>query len=147
MVLTKARLETSRAQRVLWLLEELKVEYELKTYKRQNKLAPPELKNIHPLGKSPIITVESETTKRRLVIAESGNIIEYLIDHYGTRLAPEKYLQGQKGNVGGETEEWMRYRYYMHYAEGTLMPYLVVALLVNSKSWLCAPQTALNKCL
>lgn len=132
MNLTRCRLERSRAQRVLWLLEELKVEYEVKTFKRQStQEAPPELKNIHPLGKAPILVIESDARPTPLVLAESGNMIEYLIDHYGSRLAPKKFLDGTEGQVGGETEEWLRYRYYMHYAEGTMMIYLVVALIVG----------------
>ena len=127
----KCRLEQSRAQRVLWLLEELKVEYEVKAFKRQELLAPPELKNIHPLGKAPILVIESDARPTPLVLAESGNLMEYLIDHYGSRLAPKKFLDGREGQVGGETEEWLRYRYYMHYAEGTMMIYLVVAILVG----------------
>ncbi|MCJ1428064.1 hypothetical protein MMC29_005971 [Sticta canariensis] len=125
-------LEKSRAQRVLWLLEELKIEYEVKIYKRQQMLAPPELKKVHPLGKAPILVIESDARPTPLVLAESGNIIEYLIDHYGSRLAPKKFLDGNEGEVGGETEEWLRYRYYMHYAEGTMMVYLVVALIVRN---------------
>ena len=118
---------------MLWLLEELKVDYELKTFKRQNMLAPSELKEVHPLGKSPAVTVESEANPKPLVLAESGYIFEYLIDHFGSWLAPERYQKGKDGEVCGETEEWTRYRYYMHYAEGTLMPYLVIFLLFNSK--------------
>lgn len=114
-------------------MEECKVKYELKTYKRQNQLAPPELKEIHPLGKSPILTIESEATSKPLVLAESGMIIEYLIDHYGTRLVPKRYAEGKEGQVGGETEEWLRYRYLMHYAEGSLMPYLVFTIVMRSK--------------
>ena len=125
------RLEQSRAQRVLWLLEELKVEYEVKAFKRQELRAPPELKNIHPLGKAPILVIESDARPTPLVLAESGNLMEYLIDHYGSRLAPTKFFDGREGQVGGETEEWLRYRYYMHYAEGTMMIYLVVAILVG----------------
>lgn len=131
MNLMKRRLEQSRAQRVLWLLEELKVEYEVKTYKRQDRQAPPELKNIHPLGKAPILVIESDARPTPLVLAESGNMIEYLIDHYGSRLTPKKFLDGKEGQVGGETEEWLRYRYYMHYAEGTIMVYLVFAVLIS----------------
>ena len=98
-----------------------------------NRLAPPELKKIHPLGKSPLLTVESAANPTPLVLAESGLIIEYLIDHYGKWLAPKQYQEGKEGQVGGETEEWMRYRYYLHYAEGSLMPFLGIANLFNSK--------------
>ncbi|KAL6720599.1 bifunctional glutathione transferase/peroxidase [Lecanora helva] len=125
-------LEQSRAQRILWLLEELKIDYDLKTYKRQNMLAPKELQEIHPLGKSPLVKVESEATPKPVVLAESGLIIEYLIDHFGPYLVPERYQKGKEGQVGGETEEWLRYRYLMHYGEGSLMPLLVFALIFNT---------------
>lgn len=128
-----SRLDRSRSQRILWLLEELKVDYEIKTYKRQNQLAPEELKRIHPLGKAPVVTIEAETMDKPLVLAESSFIIEYFIDHFGTRLAPERYQKGKEGQVGGETEEWTRYRHLMHYAEGSLMPLLVIALIFNSQ--------------
>ena len=82
-MITVHHLETSRSQRILWLLEELGQPYELKVYKRHplTKLAPPELKQVHPLGKSPVITDRAE------VIAESGAILEYLVEQYG-RQAP-----------------------------------------------------------
>ena len=107
------------------------MEYELKTYKRKDMLAPEELKKIHPLGKSPIISVQTEGMSKPLVLAESGLIIEYVTDHFGPQLAPKRYMEGKENQVGGESEEWIRYRYYLHYAEGSLMPYLVVALLMS----------------
>lgn len=128
------RLSQSRSQRILWLLEELKVDYELKTYQRQHMLAPEELKKIHPLGKSPVIAIEADALAKPLVLAESGLIVEYLVDHFGPNLAPKKWAEGKENQVGGESEEWIRYRYYMHYAEGSYMILLVVALLVGSKS-------------
>ena len=128
-----SRLEKSRSQRILWLLEELKLEYDLKTFKRTKEmLAPQELKDIHPLGKSPVITVEAPAASKPLVIAESAFIIEYLTEHFGPWLVPKRYKQGREGEVGGESEEWLRYRFFMHYAEGSLMTYLLVALLVSS---------------
>ena len=96
-------------------------------------LAPNELKEIHPLGKSPIVAVESEAMSKPLVLAESGFIFEYLIDHFGKWLVPEKYQEGKEGEVGAESEEWLRYRYYMHYAEGSLMPLLVFVLILSGK--------------
>ena len=107
--------------------------YELKTYKRQNMLAPPELKEVHPLGKAPIISVTSDATEggKPLVIAESGPIIEYLIDYWGPQMQPPKWQKGKEGMVGGETEGYLRNRYLLHYTEGTLMPYLVTTLLMN----------------
>lgn len=129
------RLEKSRSQRILWLLEELQIDYELKIYHRaSDMMAPKELKDVHPLGKSPVISVEAEGMSKPLVLAESGLIVEYLVDHFGPWLAPKRYMQGKEDQIGGESEEWLRYRYYMHYAEGSLMLYMVVALLANSKS-------------
>lgn len=128
------RLEKSRSQRILWLLEELGVSYELKTFKRgSDMLAPPELKEIHPLGKSPVITIETEHSDKPLVLAESGAISEYLCDHFDSgKLVPKRYPEGKEDQVGAESEEWMRYRYFMHYAEGTLMPFLVFKLVMDS---------------
>ncbi len=116
-MITVHHLENSRSQRLLWLLEELEVPYEVKHYKRdaKTKLAPAELKLVHPLGKSPVITDGDR------VIAESGAIIEYLVDKYGEgRLVPPS-----------DSDDYLRYRYWMHYAEGTLMPLLVISLLLN----------------
>jgi len=114
-------LETSRSQRVLWLLEELGLPYEIKLYKRdpKTKLAPPELKKIHPLGKSPVITDGD------LVVAESGAILEYLAERYGPQAQGEAaQLLTQPG-----TPEHMQLRYWMHYAEGSLMNWLVMKLV------------------
>lgn len=124
-------LEKSRAQRVLWLLEELKLDYELKTYKRQNMQAPEELKKVHPLGKSPLLSIESAATEKPIILAESGVIIEYLIDHFGPHLVPKRYEDGRDNQVGGETESWLRYRYYMHFTEGSFMPLMVIGLLMK----------------
>lgn len=129
------RLEASRATRILWLLEELQRPYELKTYKRQrSKQADPKLKEVHPLGKSPVLEIESPATAKPLVLAESGAIIEYLLDHYGKLLIPKRYRDGMEDQVGGETESWLRYRMYMHYAEGSIMPLNLVSLLVQCAS-------------
>ena len=108
-------LNNSRSQRVLWLLEELGVPYEIKHYERDPKtmLAPPELRAIHPLGKSPVIVDDGQT------IAESGAIIEYLVDKYG---------QGRFAPAAG-TPERLRYTYWMHYAEGSAMPPLLLKLV------------------
>lgn len=116
-MITVHHLENSRSQRFLWLLEELEVPYEIKHYKRNVKtqLAPPELKAIHPLGKSPVITDGNRT------VAESGAIIEYLVERYDNgRFAPK-----------AGTDEHLRYRYWLHYGEGTLMPLLVMTLIFN----------------
>jgi len=110
-------LNNSRSQRVLWLLEELGLEYQLKRYERDPKtmLAPASLRDVHPLGKSPVIT------DGKLVLAESGAIIEYLTEHPGGgRLAP---LFG--------TPERTRYNYWLHYAEGSAMPPLLFKLIFD----------------
>jgi glutathione S-transferase len=95
-------------------------------------LAPPEMKKIHPLGKSPIIKVEAPNSEP-LIIAESGFMVEYLCEHFAPHLIPSRYQAGKDGQVGGETEEWLRYRYYMHYAEGSLMSMLLIAIFMERK--------------
>jgi glutathione S-transferase len=118
MTLTVHHLENSRSQRVLWLLEELGLSYDLVTYRRDpaTMLAPPELKKIHPLGKAPVVTTDDG-----LVLAESGAIIEAMIERFGNgRLAP----------IAGSAEA-LRYRYWMHYAEGSAMPPLVMKLIFD----------------
>jgi glutathione S-transferase len=126
-------LEVSRSHRILWLLEELGIPYELKTYKRgKDKLADPKLKDIHPLGKSQVITVETAASKEPLVIAESAAIVEYLCDYYGKWLVPKRYREGKEDQVGGESESWLRHRFFMHYAEGSIMPLMLMAFIVSS---------------
>lgn len=110
-------LNNSRSQRVLWMLEELGVPYEVRFYERdpQTLLAPPELRQVHPLGKSPVITDGA------LSLAESGAILEYLVERYGEgRFVPPP-----------GTPERIRYRYWMHYAEGSLMPPLLLKLVFD----------------
>ena len=110
-------LNNSRSQRVLWLLEELGVPYEIKRYQRDAKtmLAPPELKSVHPLGKSPVIQDGAVT------LAESGAILEYLVERHGAgRLAPAP-----------GTPERLRYTYWMHFAEGSAMPPLLLKLVFD----------------
>lgn len=114
-------LNNSRSQRVLWLLEELGVPYEIKRYQRDAKtmLAPPELRKVHPLGKSPVITDAGADGERTL--AESGAIIEYIVDRYGGgRLAPAP-----------GTDARLRYTYWLHYAEGSAMPPLLMKLIFD----------------
>jgi glutathione S-transferase len=116
-MITVHHLNNSRSQRVLWLLDELGLPYEIKHYQRnkQTMLAPPELKAVHPLGKSPVIT-DGDVT-----IAETGAIIEYLMERYAEgRLQPVK-----------DSKEYWQYKYFMHYAEGSLMPPLVMKLVFN----------------
>jgi len=116
-MITVHHLENSRSQRVLWLLEELGLEYEVRRYARDPKtmLAPDELKRVHPLGKSPFITDGDRT------LAETGAIVEYLVEyHGGGRLSPPP---------GGEAR--LRYTYWLHYAEGSLMPWMVMKLVFD----------------
>ena len=115
--ITVHHLNNSRSQRILWLLEELGLPYEVVRYQRdpQTMLAPPELKKIHPLGKSPVVTVDG------LTLAESGAIIETLVERYGDgRLAPP-----------AGSAEAVRYRYWLHYAEGSAMPPLLLKLVFS----------------
>lgn len=120
-MITVHHLETSRSQRVLWLLEELGVPYELVLYKRnrRTRLAPPELKAVHPLGKSPVIT-DGDVT-----VAESGAILEYLAERYGRNAQGE--LAGLLPQPG--TPEHLQCRFWMHFAEGSLMNWLVMKLV------------------
>ena len=117
-MITVHHLNNSRSQRILWLLEELGVPYEVKRYERDAKtmLAPPELHAVHPLGKSPVITDGDKT------IAETGAIVEYLVDTYGEgRLVP-----------AAGTPEHLRYVYWLHFAEGSAMPPLVMTLVFSA---------------
>ncbi len=123
-MITLHHLATSRSQRILWLLEELQLPYELKVYARDKatRLAPPELKKIHPLGKSPVLTDGDE------VLAESGAIIEYLVETYGQPVGGElAQLQPALG-----TPAHRQCRFWMHYAEGSLMNWLVMKLVFTS---------------
>ncbi len=111
-------LNNSRSQRILWLLEELGLDYDIKRYERDpnTMLAPASLKEVHPLGKSPVVTDEGQT------LAESGAIIDYLVERYGKgKLAP---LSG--------TPEKLRYNYWLHYSEGSVMPLLVMKLVLDN---------------
>ncbi len=116
-MLTIHHLENSRSQRILWLLEELGVDYDIKRYKRDKNtsLAPPELLAIHPLGKSPVIT------DGELTVAESGAIVEYLVNKYDDgRLLPAE-----------GTPERRIYTYWLHYAEGTFAPLMIISLIMG----------------
>ncbi|KXT06716.1 hypothetical protein AC578_8609 [Pseudocercospora eumusae] len=126
-------LDKSRSQRIVWLLQEAKgIDLDIKVFKRgKDMLAPPELKKVHPLGKSPVISITSQNTPNGLVLSESGTLTEYVVDHFAQHLAPKRYQEGKDGQVGGETEEWLRYRLYMHYAEGSLMTLLLIGLFVD----------------
>jgi len=115
-MITVHHLENSRSQRVLWMLEELGLDYEVRLYKREPTMqAPASLRAVHPLGKSPVIS-DGEVT-----MAESGAILEYLVETYGNgRFVPPP-----------GTPERLRYRYFLHYAEGSLMPLLFMKLVFN----------------
>ena len=117
-MITVHHLNNSRSQRVIWLLEELGVPYEVKRYERdaQTMLAPAELRAVHPLGKSPVITDGDRT------IAETGAIVEYLVGTYGEgRLVPAP-----------GADERLRYTYWLHFAEGSAMPPLVMTLVFGA---------------
>ncbi|MGB9991636.1 glutathione S-transferase [Pseudoduganella rhizocola] len=116
-MITVHHLNNSRSQRVLWLLEELGLEYEIVRYERNPKtmLAPPELKQVHRLGKSPVV-VDGDA-----VLAESGAIIEYLVEKYGDgRLKP-----------AAGTQDKLRWTYFLHYAEGSMMAPLLMKLVFD----------------
>jgi glutathione S-transferase len=116
-LITVHHLNNSRSQRILWLLEELGLDYEIVRYERDSKtmLAPASLRAIHPLGKSPVISDGA------LTLAESGAIVDYLVDRYGAgRLAP-----------AAGTPERLRYNYWLHYAEGSAMPPLLLKLVFD----------------
>ena len=117
-------LNNSRSQRILWLLEEMGADYEIKHYQRDAKtnLAPQSLKAVHPLGRAPIIT-HGDTT-----LAESGAIIEYLIDEFGGQFKPTS-----------NREALNQYRYWMHFAEGSLMPPLVARLVLSKAKEKASP--------
>ena len=116
-MITVHHLNNSRSQRIVWLLEELGADYKIQHYKRDTKtnLAPPELRGVHPLGKSPVIQDGD------LVLAESGAIVEYLVERHGNgRLVPPR-----------GTPEHIRYLHWMHFAEGTIMLHLVARLYLS----------------
>lgn len=116
-MLTVHHLNQSRSQRVLWALEELQLPYQVVSYQRgKDMLAPAELKSVHPLGKSPVVEDNGH------ILAESGAILEYLQETYDStrRLKPES------------VEDKLQYRFWLHYAEGSLMPLLLMKLVFAS---------------
>lgn len=116
-MITLHHLDQSRSLRIIWALEELGLEYEIKHYKRLPTFAaPPELKAVHPLGKSPVLTDGD------LTIAESAVILDYLQTTYDSK------NQFKPQNP----QDLMQYNYWMHYAEGSLMPYLVMTLVMTN---------------
>lgn len=121
-MITVHHLENSRSQRVLWLLEELGLPYAIKRYARNRKtmLAPPELRAIHPLGKSPVIVDDAADGGQGRTIAETGAIIEYLVEKADGKLGPPAHRKSV-----------LHYRHFLHYAEGSLMPPLLVKLVLG----------------
>jgi glutathione S-transferase len=124
-------LNNSRSQRVLWLLEELNQPYEVVRYERNRRtmLAPDTLKRVHPLGKSPVIEDDGRT------LAETGLIVEYLVERYGPDLAPSRQ----------EDDRYWRYRYWLHYAEGSAMPQLLLKLFADKLGVLAWPARRIVK--
>jgi len=116
MTIVVHHLENSRSQRVLWMLEELGFSYEVKRYERDPRtmLAPPELKQVHPLGKSPLIDHDGR------IVAETATILEYLVALAGGKLGPPESADGV-----------LRWRYFLDYAEGSLMPPLLLSLVIG----------------
>ena len=119
-MITVHHLNNSRSQRILWMLEEIGADYQVKHYQRdqQTQLAPKELFEVHPLGKSPVITDDSG--KNVITVAESGAIIEYLANNYGASLLPRKNTQAHR-----------QYIYWLHFSEGSLMPQLLLKLIFD----------------
>lgn len=147
------RLEQSRSHRILFLLEELRLPYKLKTYTRNplTNLAGSSLKQVHPLGKFPVIEVifpESDGGKQEpLVVAESAVIVEYLVENFGRHMLPCPPSTSTTGDGNNETEDkhsnstdsinkdwsrdWLRYKYFLNYAEGSIMNVLLIAVMVT----------------
>ena len=124
MTIVVHHLENSRSQRILWLLEELELPYMIKHYERCSRtmLAPPELRRVHPLGKSPVIEDDG------IVVSESGAIVEYLVEKAGKKLG-----------APADRCNCLRYRQFLHYAEGSLMPPLLALLVVGRLGLLGRP--------
>jgi glutathione S-transferase len=123
-VITVHHLENSRSQRILWLLEELELPYRVQRYQRDPRtmLAPPELRRVHPLGKSPVIDDDG------CVVSESGAVVEYLVDK-------------ARGKLGAPSDKCncLRYRQFLHYAEGSLMPPMLALLVIGRLGLLGRP--------
>jgi glutathione S-transferase len=123
-MITVHHLENSRSQRILWLLEELQLPYRVRRYERDPKtmLAPRALRDVHPLGKAPVIDDDGR------VVAETGAIVEYLVEKADGRLGPP-----------ANREAVLRYRHFLHYAEGSMMPPLLAMLVVGRLGLLGRP--------
>src|SRR3954466_4192261 len=126
-------LENSRSQRILWLLEELGLTYEVRHYSRNKRtmLAPPELRRVHPLGKAPVIEDLEARGGAGRIVAESGAIVEYLVEKADGRLGPP-----------ANREAILLYRQFLHYAEGSMMPPLLAMLVVRRLGLLGRPARA-----
>jgi glutathione S-transferase len=126
-------LENSRSQRILWLLEELGLPYEVKRYERdkRNMLAPPELRRVHPLGKSPAIEDLDARGGAGRIVVETGAIVEYLVEKADGRLGPPP-----------QRDAVLLYRQFLHYAEGSMMPPLLAMLVVRRLGLLGRPARA-----
>lgn len=124
MTITVHHLENSRSQRILWLLEELAMPYKVKRYDRDKATmrAPASLREIHPLGRSPVIEDGAQ------VIMETGAIVEYLVEQCDGRLGPPPHR-----------EAVLRYRQFLHYAEGSMMPPLLALLVIGRLGLLGKP--------
>lgn len=143
-------LKQSRSVRIIWLLEELGLTYQLTSHDRKNGLAPERLKAIHPLGKAPILQVKAKENTPEITLVESAVIIEYLIDYYDsnsndldsealtdeniaisheslTHMVTNKQFRPDYG-----TPEFEQYRYWLHFAESSLMPLLVMQLMLDT---------------
>ncbi len=129
-MLTVHHLENSRSQRILWLLEEMEFPYGVRRYERDPRtmLAPLELRRVHPLGKSPVIEDSDSTEPGVLILSESGAIVEYLVEKAGGAFGPPANCTNA-----------LRYRHYLHYAEGSLMPPLLALLVVQRLGLLGRP--------
>jgi glutathione S-transferase len=105
------------------LLEELNLDYEIKVFKRgSNFRAGDDLKAVHPLGKSPVIGITPAGSEKEIIVAESETIVEYVCEHFGRHMIPQRYPEGKEGVLGAENDEFMRYR---------------VCLLLSLGRWLC----------
>jgi glutathione S-transferase len=126
-------LENSRATQFVAFLEELNLSYALKVYKRNAAgQAPPELRTIHPLGKSPVLELQIPG-QQNIVLAEQAVMIEYLCDYFGQQLSPPRFAAGQEPAIGKETDDWKKWKYFMAYTEGSFNPYVLMDIVVRSK--------------
>ncbi|KAL5118005.1 mitochondrial phosphate carrier protein [Pleosporales sp. CAS-2024a] len=125
-------LEKSRGQRAVWLLEELNLEYELKVFKRGKDFrAGDDLKAVHPLGRSPVVGITPAGSDKEILLPESATIVDYVCEHFGKHMIPQRYPEGKEGVLGAETDEFLRHRFLMDYAEGSFFTLLMVSLIIG----------------